>query len=175
MYVNLQLILVYYIYEMKFFINFLLIFVLFSCGDKFSGVVIENSKYNNYIELIINSYENQDLSYLEKYLDNDVRSTYSTNVLFGKRSVLNTWADDYYFFKEIVMNEREIYTIFNNDKSFTTILKGKWDAVGKFSGNKVSLPCYYKFIWKNDKIVEFKGYFDNYPYYLETKESYDEN
>lgn len=173
MYVNLQLILVCYIYDMKFFINFLLIFVLLSCDDKFSGVVIENSNYNNYIEAVIIAYENQDLSYLDKYLDNDVRSTYSSNILFGKESALNTWADDYYFFKDIAMNDREIYTILNNDKSFSTILKGNWDAVGKFSGKKVSISCYYKFIWKNNKIVEFKGYFDNYPYYNEIKKSYD--
>ncbi len=175
MYVNLQLILVYYIYEMKFLINFLLIFVFFSCDNKLSGVVIENSVYNNYVESIMDAYENQDLSIPEKYLDNDVRSTYSTNVLFGKRSVLNAWADDYYFFKDIVNNEREIYTILNNDKTFSTIFKTNWDAVGKFSGNKVSISCYYEFIWKNNRIVELKGYFDNYQYYLEIKESYNEN
>lgn len=159
---------------MKFSIKFLIILLFTSCDNNISGVIIENSNYNKKINLILDGYENKDLELLEKFTDNQVKSTYSTNILFGKESLLNTWLNDFYYFNSIKLKKREIYTVFNNDKTFSTVLKSDWYAIGNFSGNKVSIPSYYEFIWRNDKIIKINTYFDNFLYVNEIKSSYDE-
>lgn len=157
---------------MKFTLKVFLIIFFVSCNNKISGVIVNDKEYNKKIELIIDGYENNDLSPLSQFLDDQITSTYSTNVFFGKKSLINTWNNDYYYFKDIELLNREIYTVYNKDLTFTTVLKSNWKAIGKFSGLEIKIHSYYEFVWKNDKIIIINTYFDNYPYYLEIKEYY---
>mgnify|MGYP000875635443 CR=1 FL=1 len=67
----------------------------------------------------------------------------------------------------VFFDNKEVFTTFNKDKSYTTIFKGNWNAKGNFTNNTYKVYSFYEFKWKYNKICEIHVHWNNEPYYKE--------
>ena len=157
---------------MRYLILYVAVVFLHSCSDDVTGVLVENNKYKNIVIEIIDAYENNDLSILEKHLSNDVTLHYSTNHFKSKESVLDLWNDDYYYFSDFDSDIKKKYTILNSDGSYSFFIIYDWIATGNFSNKRISIPSFSEYIFVNEKISSIKLFFNSGLYHKEILASY---
>jgi hypothetical protein len=157
---------------MRYLILFVAVVFLHSCSDDVTGVLVENNKYKNIVIEIIDAYENNDLSILEKHLSNDVTIQSSTNRFKSKESVLDSWNDDYYYYSDFDSDIKKKYTIYNSDGSYSFFIIYDWIATGNFSKKRISIPSFSEYIFVNEKISSIKLFFNNRLYHNEVLASY---
>lgn len=142
-------------------------FCIMSCTSDVIGVVLENDIYSYRVTQIINDHEETKSDFLEKYLNEDSFIEYSGEMFNGKQNLIKVWKSEFYFFSNVFFDNKEVFTTFNKDRSYTTIFKGNWSAKGNFTNNTYKVYSFYEFKWKYNKICEIHVHWNNEPYYKE--------
>ena len=156
----------------KSIITVLSLFLLFSCSSNITGVVLSDDIYTIRIKKIMQEYTENKYEGFHKFFNDDVKTYYSSDIYYTKSKLLEAFKSDFYYFSNIDFSSTEVYTIFNSDRTYTTIFKPIWNAKGNFTNKKYKVFSYYKFIWRNNKIISVNTYWDNYSFFEEFAESY---
>ena len=155
----------------KSIITVLSLFLLFSCSSNITGVVLSDDIYTIRIKKIMQEYTENKYEGFHKFLNDDVKTYYSSDIYYTKSKLLEAFKSDFYYFSNIDFYSTEVYTIFNSDRTYTTIFKPIWSAKGNFTNNKYKVFSFYKFIWRNDKIISVNTYWDDSSFFEEFAES----
>ena len=155
----------------KSIITVLSLFLLFSCSSNITGVVLSDDIYTIRIKKIMQEYTENKYEGFHKFLNDDVKTYYSSDIYYTKSKLLEAFKSDFYYFSNIDFSSTEVYTIFNSDRTYTTIFKPIWSAKGNFTNNKYKVFSFYKFIWRNDKIISVNTYWDDSSFFEEFAES----
>mgnify|MGYP006097803955 FL=1 len=155
----------------KSIITVLSLFLLFSCSSNITGVVLSDDIYTIRIKKIMQEYTENKYEGFHKFFNDDVKTYYSSDIYYTKSKLLEAFKSDFYYFSNIDFSSTEVYTIFNSDRTYTTIFKPIWSAKGNFTNNKYKVFSFYKFIWRNDKIISVNTYWDDSSFFEEFAES----
>ena len=155
----------------KLIIAALSLFLLFSCSSDITGVVLVDDIYTIRVKKIMQEYTENKYEVFDKFFNDEVKSYYSSDIYYTKSELLEAFKFDFYYYSNIGFSSKEVYTIFNSDRTYTTIFKSIWTAKGAFTNNKYKVFCYYKFIWRFNKIVSINVYWDDSSFYEELAES----
>ena len=155
----------------KSIITVLSLFLLFSCSSNITGVVLSDDIYTIRIKKIMQEYTENKYEGFHKFFNDDVKTYYSSDIYYTKSKLLEAFKSDFYYFSNIDFSSTEVYTIFNSDRTYTTIFKSIWSAKGNFTNNKYKVFSFYKFIWRNDKIISVNTYWDDSSFFEEFAES----
>ncbi|MEN8776980.1 MAG: hypothetical protein ABF268_07960 [Polaribacter sp.] len=155
----------------KLIIPALSLFLLFSCSSDITGVVLLDDIYSIRVKKIMQEYTENKYEAFQKYFNDDVKTYYSYDIYYTKSELLEAFKSDFYYYSNIGFSSKEVYTIFNSDRTYTTIFKSIWNAKGNFTNNKYKVFSFYKFIWRNNKIISVNTYCDNSSFFEEFAES----
>lgn len=155
----------------KSIITVLSLFLLFSCSSNITGVVLSDDIYTIRIKKIMQEYTENKYEGFHKFFNDDVKTYYSSDIYYTKSKLLEAFKSDFYYFSNIDFSSTEVYTIFNSDRTYTTIFKPIWSAKGNFTNNKYKVFSFYKFVWRNDKIISVNTYWDDSSFFEEFAES----
>jgi hypothetical protein len=156
---------------MRIFIFIFSLLLLSSCKPELKGVVLANDIYTIRVKKIMQEYTENKYEVFDKFFNDDVKSYYSSDIYYTKSELLAAFKSDFYYYSNIGFSSKEVYTIFNSDRTYTTIFKPIWTAKGNFTNKKHKVFCYYKFIWRFNKIVSVSVYWDDSSFYEELAES----
>ena len=155
----------------KLIIAALSLFLLFSCSSDITGVVLVDDIYTIRVKKIMQEYTENKYEAFHKFFNDDVKTYYSSDIYYTKSKLLEAFKSDFYYFSNIDFSSTEVYTIFNSDRTYTTIFKPIWNAKGNFTNKKYKVLSYYKFIWRNNKIISVNTYWDDSSFFEEFAES----
>jgi hypothetical protein len=150
----------------KSIITVLSLFLLFSCSSDVTGVVLSDDIYTIRIKKIMQEYTENKYEGFHKFFNDDVKTYYSSDIYYTKSKLLEAFKSDFYYFSNI-----DFSSIFNSDRTYTTIFKPIWSAKGNFTNNKYKVFSFYKFIWRNNKIISVNTYWDDSSFFEEFAES----
>ena len=156
---------------MRIFIFIFSLLLLSSCKPELKGVILANDIYTIRVKKIMQEYTENKYEVFDKFFNDEVKSYYSSDIYYTKSELLEAFKFDFYYYSNIGFSSKEVYTIFNSDRTYTTIFKSIWTAKGAFTNNKYKVFCYYKFIWRFNKIVSINVYWDDSSFYEELAES----
>ena len=151
----------------KLIIATLSLFFLFSCSSDITGVVLSNDIYSIRVKKIMQEYTENKYDVLSKYVNVVNVSFNSTEKLFTKDDVVNIFKAELETFSNIALSSQEIYSIYNLDRSYTTVFKCVWNASGNYTKNTYKVISYYKFTWKDDEIIAINTFWDDSVFYKE--------
>ena len=154
-------------YKNKLIIATLSLFFLFSCSSDITGVVLSNDIYSIRVKKIMQEYTENKYDVLSKYVNVVNVSFNSTEKLFTKDEVVNIFKAELETFSNIALSSQEIYSIYNLDRSYTTVFKCFWNASGNYTKNTYKVISYYKFTWKDDEIIAINTFWDDSAFYKE--------
>ena len=120
----------------KLIIAALSLFLLFSCSSDITGVVLLDDIYTIRVKKIMQEYTENKYEAFHKFFNDDVKTYYSSDIYYTKSKLLEAFKSDFYYFSNIDFSSTEVYTIFNSDRSYTTIFKPIWNAKGNFTNKK---------------------------------------
>ena len=154
-------------YKNKLIIATFSLFFLFSCSSDITGVVLSNDIYSIRVKKIMQEYTENKYDVLSKYVNDNVKSFYSLDILNGKDALINVFKEEFELFSNIALSSQEIYSIYNLDRSYTTVFKCVWNASGNYTKNTHKVISYYKFTWKDDEIIAINTFWDDSAFFKE--------
>ena len=154
-------------YKNKLIIATLSLFFLFSCSSDITGVVLSNDIYSIRVKKIMQEYTENKYDVLSKYVNDNVKSFYSLDILNGKDALINVFKEEFELFSNITLSSQEIYSIYNLDRTYTTVFKCVWNASGNYTKNTYKIISIYKFTWKDNEIITINTFWDDSAYFKE--------
>ena len=151
----------------KLIIAALSLFLLFSCSSDITGVVLVDDIYTIRVKKIMQEYTEKKYDVLSKFLSDNVKSSYSTDIFIGKDQLINVFKSDFESFSNIALSSQKIYSIYNPDTTYTTVFRCTWNGIGNYTKNTYEIISYYKFTWKDNKIITINTFWDDSAFYKE--------